>query len=83
MGASTSSSINIESLSENREAFAAKLKEKCETILKENSGNRAAKYALTYLATDEGKSLSDEGKDTFRFLKSTFNDMISHCVKLI
>lgn len=32
-----------------------------EAVLKENPENRCCKYALQYLATEEGQSLSDEG----------------------
>lgn len=71
MGAS-SSSLTIESLSENREDLIAELKQKCKIILKENSGNRAVKYALLYLDSEEGKALSDEGE--FEHCFNVIND---------
>jgi hypothetical protein len=36
--------------------------EQCEEILRDYPGNRGCKYAKQYLETEEGKSLSDEGK---------------------
>lgn len=34
---------------------------KCKDVLKENPENRCCKYVLQYLATEEGKTLKDEG----------------------
>lgn len=39
-----------------------KIKEQCRGVYEENSGNRCAKYAIEYLDSEEGKSLSNEGK---------------------
>jgi creatine kinase len=38
------------------------ISEQCKEILKDYPGNRGCKYAKQYLETEEGKSLSDEGK---------------------
>ncbi len=34
----------------------------CEKILAEHPENRACKYTIEYLKSDEGKNLSEEGK---------------------
>jgi len=42
-----------------------KLKEKCKEVYEKNPGNRCARYAIDYLDSEEGKSLSNEDKLVF------------------
>jgi len=47
-----------------------KLKEKCKEVYEKNPGNRCAKYAIDYLDSEEGKSLSNEGTFSIKNLLS-------------
>ncbi len=67
---SASSSINQ---SESWGILKDKVFEKCEKILVDHPGNRACKYTIEYLKSDEGKNLSEEGK-----IKIIFPKMLRH-----
>lgn len=62
MGAS-SSSLTLDMTSETLESLKVELLAKCEKILVDNPGNRCCKYVIEFLNSDEGKKLSNEGKE--------------------
>lgn len=45
------------------ESLKAKTLSDCKEILVDNPGNRACRFAIEYLNSDEGKALNDEGKE--------------------
>lgn len=51
--------------------------EKCESVSKENPGNLCTKYATEYLKSEEGKSLSNEGKSLVFFFSVSCSATIS------
>lgn len=55
-------SINLSLSDDEKNKLITDLIEKCESVSKENPGNLCAKYATEYLKSEEGKSLSNEGK---------------------
>ena len=50
---------------ETKQQFIKDVIAECETVLKENSGNRCAKYCKEYLDSKDGKDLDAKGK-TFK-----------------
>ncbi len=61
MGAS-SSSLSLDMTPETLDNLKEELLIKCKEILVNHPGNRCCKYVVEYLASEEGKSMSNEGE---------------------
>lgn len=59
------SSTSVETKYQPWVTFKDEVLKQCEDILQDNPGNRACKYTVEYLSTDEGMNLSDEDGATF------------------